>query len=218
MPDRLCLRDWRQWSGRRQNRHPPKPATTERRLGVRTILEIWRIASGSNPPSLAAAAASSPTAPEQIRAALRNTTPSGNDPTWLAQSLRSVLAGIGRPSSQRHLRHSTGQTFRPSVSLVDQSQAATEQLLGNQVPETVWLAREARGLGAIAASAFGAGFGGSVWALVARKTRSIRTTLAGGLPAQRTFSRTRKPVPPHTTWPSSDAALAPWNGELRTVH
>jgi len=34
------------------------------------------------------------------------------------------------------------------------------------VPETVALAREARQLGARAASAFGAGFGGSVWALV----------------------------------------------------
>jgi galactokinase len=31
----------------------------------------------------------------------------------------------------------------------------------------VCLAREARRLGAVAASAFGAGFGGSVWALVA---------------------------------------------------
>jgi len=38
--------------------------------------------------------------------------------------------------------------------------------LGNQVGETVDLARLARELGASAASAFGAGFGGSVWALV----------------------------------------------------
>ncbi|MGH8945200.1 MAG: galactokinase family protein, partial [Acidimicrobiia bacterium] len=34
------------------------------------------------------------------------------------------------------------------------------------VPETVFLADSARQLGAVAASAFGAGFGGSVWALV----------------------------------------------------
>jgi galactokinase len=34
------------------------------------------------------------------------------------------------------------------------------------VPETIDLARIARELGAAAASAFGAGFGGSVWALV----------------------------------------------------
>jgi galactokinase len=49
---------------------------------------------------------------------------------------------------------------------VDRSQDATENLLGNQVPETVYLARAAREQGAAAASAFGAGFGGSVWALV----------------------------------------------------
>jgi galactokinase len=50
--------------------------------------------------------------------------------------------------------------------VVDRSQALAEELLGNQVPETVHLARFARELGAVAASAFGAGFGGSVWALV----------------------------------------------------
>jgi galactokinase len=52
--------------------------------------------------------------------------------------------------------------------LVAESQAGAEKLLGNQVPETMWLVREARALGAHAASAFGAGFGGSVWALLAR--------------------------------------------------
>ncbi|MBI2502652.1 MAG: galactokinase [Candidatus Latescibacteria bacterium] len=50
--------------------------------------------------------------------------------------------------------------------LVDRSQELTETLLGNQVPQTVALARLAREGGAVAASAFGAGFGGSVWALV----------------------------------------------------
>jgi galactokinase len=50
--------------------------------------------------------------------------------------------------------------------LVDGSQAGAEQLLGNQVTETIALAHDARELGAVAASAFGAGFGGSVYALV----------------------------------------------------
>lgn len=48
----------------------------------------------------------------------------------------------------------------------DTSQELSERLLGNQIAETVWLASKARTLGAHAASAFGAGFGGSVWALV----------------------------------------------------
>jgi galactokinase len=51
---------------------------------------------------------------------------------------------------------------------VDRSQEAGARLLGNQIPETLSLATLARRLGAAAASAFGAGFGGSVWALVAR--------------------------------------------------
>jgi galactokinase len=50
--------------------------------------------------------------------------------------------------------------------LVDRSQSLAESVLGNQVPETIHLARSAREHGAIAASAFGAGFGGAVWAIV----------------------------------------------------
>ncbi len=50
--------------------------------------------------------------------------------------------------------------------LIDRSQLGAEQGLGNQVPETIHLQRSARTRGAVAASAFGAGFGGSVWALV----------------------------------------------------
>ncbi len=50
--------------------------------------------------------------------------------------------------------------------LVDRSQEWSASLLGNQIPETEFLAQSARSLGALAASAFGAGFGGSVWALV----------------------------------------------------
>jgi len=49
---------------------------------------------------------------------------------------------------------------------VDLSQLLAQDFLGNQIEETVFLARAARELGAAAASAFGAGFGGSVWAMV----------------------------------------------------
>ncbi len=51
--------------------------------------------------------------------------------------------------------------------LVDKSQFLAETCLHNQVPQTQQLAASARKLGAVAASAFGAGFGGAVWALVA---------------------------------------------------
>lgn len=49
---------------------------------------------------------------------------------------------------------------------VDRSVALGAELLANQVPETLALARLARDVGAAAASPFGAGFGGSVWALI----------------------------------------------------
>jgi len=52
--------------------------------------------------------------------------------------------------------------------LVDRSQFLAETVLLNQVPETMHLARSAREQGALAASAFGAGFGGAVWAMVPR--------------------------------------------------
>ena len=48
---------------------------------------------------------------------------------------------------------------------VDLSQIKASELLGNQVPETVHLAAAAKECGADAATAFGAGFGGSVWAM-----------------------------------------------------
>jgi galactokinase len=46
------------------------------------------------------------------------------------------------------------------------SQAESDTLLGNQIPQTIALAARARTLGSFAAKSFGAGFGGSVWALV----------------------------------------------------
>ena len=52
-------------------------------------------------------------------------------------------------------------------TLVDRSQELTTSHLRNTLEETEWLPAAARRLGAHAASAFGAGFGGSVWALAA---------------------------------------------------
>jgi len=54
-------------------------------------------------------------------------------------------------------------------AIVDRSMRNATEMLHNQTPETIFLAEQARTLGASAASAFGAGFGGSVWALVERE-------------------------------------------------
>ncbi len=50
--------------------------------------------------------------------------------------------------------------------VIDVSQENAERFLGNQIAETAFLQRSAREVGAVAASAFGAGFGGSVYAIV----------------------------------------------------
>ena len=50
--------------------------------------------------------------------------------------------------------------------LIDLSHRNADKLLGNQTAETNYLQQNAREIGAIASSAFGAGFGGSVYALV----------------------------------------------------
>jgi galactokinase len=49
---------------------------------------------------------------------------------------------------------------------VAESQAGAERALANQIPATIALVALANELGAVASSAFGAGFGGSVWAMV----------------------------------------------------
>ncbi|HZD32363.1 MAG TPA: galactokinase family protein [Candidatus Angelobacter sp.] len=136
-------------------------------LGIRSILDIWRSASGSNAPTLAAAATSSPDNPDQIRAALRAS--NSGDTTWLLNRFDQFLLESEAiiPRAADALARTDLVTFG---KLVDESQAAAANLLDNQVPETVWLAREARTLGAYAASTFGAGFGGSVWALVRGET------------------------------------------------
>ncbi len=54
-----------------------------------------------------------------------------------------------------------------AAALMARSQQMAEEALQNQVPATTWLAANARAHGAVAATAFGAGFGGAVWALVA---------------------------------------------------
>jgi galactokinase len=57
--------------------------------------------------------------------------------------------------------------------LIDLSHRNADELLGNQTIETNFLQQNAREIGAIASSAFGAGFGGSVYALVKKSTAEL---------------------------------------------
>ena len=78
--------------------------------------------------------------------------------------------------------------------LVDRSQQLTESHLRNTLEETEWLPRAARRLGCVAASAFGAGFGGSVWALAsaehaAELLRRWEGEYAAAFPARQEHAR-----------------------------
>ncbi len=135
-------------------------AYNEAAAAVQQVLDVWREATGRDDRVLADALASEPDAGDRLR-------------HWLASSGRSALiprleqfieeTDLIVPAAAAELAQGHLAAFG---ALVDRSQALAESALGNQVPETSELARSARELGASAASAFGAGFGGSVWALV----------------------------------------------------
>ena len=73
---------------------------------------------------------------------------------FVRESARGPLALIAFRNADKHAL----------AQLSADSQRDADVLLGNQIPETMTLARLARELGAFGASNFGAGFGGSVWA------------------------------------------------------
>jgi len=127
-----------------------------------TILKAWRAATGRTDFSLADALASAPDALERMREIVRT---AATEPEALLGRLEQFVA-----ESLEIIPEVGDCLARGDVEgiglLVDRSQIGAERWLGNQVPETVALARSARRLGAAAASAFGAGFGGAVWALV----------------------------------------------------
>lgn len=144
--------------------------------GSRVLLDLWNTGSPVVAPSLAAALG--------IRERLSNPgtmRPAASD--RLRDLVRqSNVAGWSREALERRMDHFIREDARiPDAiaafrnadqseigRLALESQRDAESLLGNQIEETRVLARTARGLGGFAARSFGAGFGGSVWALVER--------------------------------------------------
>jgi galactokinase len=134
-------------------------------LLVGDILRRWCAATGRDDATLQEALLAAPDAADQVRRLLAA---AGDEPYPAADLQRRfehfVLEnGQLVPEAARALASGDVRAFGAAA---DASQHAAEHLLGNQVPETVALARLARECGAAGASAFGAGFGGSVWALV----------------------------------------------------
>lgn len=151
---------------RAQKTGPVREKYNNLSLMTRAICDAW-IANG-NPklPHLGAIMASSPDAKARLESCLA-TFESSYPKADLEKRLAAFVEENCRiiPAAGEALK---AGDFKKFGEAVDRSQDATEKLLGNQIPETIFLARQARKLGAIAASAFGAGFGGSVWALVKR--------------------------------------------------
>ena len=135
------------------------------------IVDIWRRATGRNEATAAAVITSSPAALDELRAviAAADTSETGLTPQQLLARLDHFVVESEEliPAASDALARNDLGAFG---EIVDLSQARAELLLQNQIDETVELARSARELGAFAASAFGAGFGGSVWALVRSDT------------------------------------------------
>jgi galactokinase len=134
---------------------------------TRAILEILRAETGSTALTLADGVAGNADALDSIRRVL-DQAGTTTQSQWLRNRFEQFWkeSEVIIPQACDALAKNDLNGFG---ALVDESQAAAEALLENQVPETVWLAKQARRLGAYAASAFGAGFGGSVWALVSQK-------------------------------------------------
>jgi galactokinase len=144
--------------------------------GTQVLLDLWNSAAPVAAPSLGAALIT-PGDPSHS-----GPTPSAASDRLRGLVRRSNVAGWSREALERRLDHFIREDARIPEAIVafrdgdpsrlgqlaEGSQVDAETLLGNQIAETRALPRRARALGAFAARSFGAGFGGSVWALVER--------------------------------------------------
>lgn len=131
----------------------------------RRLVEIWQETGGGSEPHLGAVLESSSQAADRLRRAVQGATADSKEAQALLDRLeqfeaetRQIIPAVPDRWNARSLLE-LGR-------LVDRSALVGARLLANQTPETLHLREAARRLGATAASPFGAGFGGSVWALV----------------------------------------------------
>jgi galactokinase len=132
---------------------------------VKALVDIWN---ASEVPATSLAAALSGNADAAVR--LRELIQRSSYPGFPAADLERRLAHFVAEDA-RGPEAAVAFQEKDSARLADLARASQHDahvLLGNQIDETNTLADLARRAGAFAASAFGAGFGGSVWALIAR--------------------------------------------------
>lgn len=127
-------------------------------LRTREIVSAWNDATGREDVTIADALNSDEDALEGLRAVVSHS-------PELGARLRAFLTESEEliPAATAALAAGDLEAFG---RLADRSQHNAAVDLGNQIPETNRLQALARELGADASASFGAGFGGSVWALV----------------------------------------------------
>jgi len=134
--------------------------------GAGALLALWNVNNrGPAAVSLSDALASQSDAADRLRDLARRS----SLPEWTQMDLQYRLDHFIAEDARilpavDAFRRSDAATL---TTLADESQRDAEELLFNQVTETIAVARAARKHGAFAATSFGAGFGGSVWALIA---------------------------------------------------
>lgn len=133
--------------------------------GASALLDLWN-ACETPAQSLAAALSSGAEAPARLHGHIDASRLS----EWPADALSARLRHFIREDAR--VRHAPLAFQNKDVAAIGElasaSQRDAEALLGNQVTQTVELTQLALEAGAFAARSFGAGFGGSVWALVTR--------------------------------------------------
>ena len=133
---------------------------------MRALVRRWNSETGRHDETIADALASGPDAAERLSRVARGRSSAADiGAEYLVPRLDQfreevdvIVPGVGDALRERD--------WRLLGDLVARSHALATTALGNQVPETGSLVRNALERGAIAASAFGAGFGGAVWAMV----------------------------------------------------
>ena len=132
---------------------------------VRTLVAVWNIDTGRSDSTLAEVLSSAPNAFEHVLSLTERAASDASDAEYLRGRVRQYReeTALTVPGMVDAIARADAPA---AAALMMRSQEMAEQALQNQVPQTRWLAAHAREHGATAATAFGAGFGGAVWALV----------------------------------------------------
>ena len=130
---------------------------------VHDLLRLWNRGTERLDASLGSALRSAPDAAARLTELARN----APDAPWFLARIEQFRAETERMVPQALQAFETADAALLGRLSVESQQCA-ETALRNQIPETMFLSRAAMDAGAHGSTAFGAGFGGAVWAVVDR--------------------------------------------------